>query len=1002
MPSARRRLRIVRVVLALVLIVWFSTAAFARGTDYMHESWTEKDGLPGSYIGALAQDAHGYLWLIANGELVRFDGVRFVKWNDAEMRRNQPAIRPTSLYASADGDLWIGLFDQGMARLRDGVITLFDRDTAGHLLDLVRTIRADPFGTVWAGGQAGLARFTDGAWHHVTEAEGLPSAPVYGVHADSRGTVWVGSALGVYQRPRNSERFALALPSIRARGFAEDPTGEVWITGLDHPLRAQRDPSAEILPDTLLQSASGGWALLGDTRQNIWVATLGDGVWRVAGFGQGTPKVERFDGRLSSSVVRSLLEDREGNIWVGTDNGLNRLTVSAVPSQPSRLRAVAPPVVAMTTDRKGDIWIGTQNGLFRVNAAGGNAAGVQSESIERFDRRHGLSGTAIYALHAAPDGALWISGDLMGLVRRGTDGTFTTMPMPPKPTLRVTALTSDRAGALYLCDTDWGVMRWQDGTLTDVLGDVPSKSAFSALTDRDGRVWFGLTSRVLVLNPDGSRLWLGSEQGLGEGRVTTLFQDSHGVVWAGSDAGLSRYHDGRFTSLTVRHHDRPQYITAVLEDLDANLWIGTMSGVARLTPGELDAALAQPAKPLALTVFDIADGLNGAPIWLGFPTATRGRDGALWFVTSNGLATFQPREMTKTRLPPPVLVESVTGDDRRAPATGTVSFPSSVHRVQVDYTALSFTVPEKLEFRYMLEGFDADWVVAGTRRQAFYTNLPPRRYRFRVLAGNDGAWNEVGAARELVITPAVYQTAWFRVAAVLGLALVGFAFVRLQLRREREKFDLVLAERARMGREIHDTLLQSLVGVSLQFEAVRSRMRDLPAALRNEVDLLRKRVDHSITEARQSILDLRSGFDGARDLADAIRRSVRRQTQGTRVKGQFEMKGPPHPCGTRVDQQLLRIAQEAVANAIRHAQATVIRVELTYADESVTLRVTDNGQGFDMARPAFTPEDHWGLANMQERADQIGADFRVVSAPGQGTEIEAIAHVPVVPQARAS
>jgi signal transduction histidine kinase/streptogramin lyase len=774
---------------------------------------------------------------------------------------------------------------------------------------------------------------------------------------------------------------------VRARGFAEDSTGSMWVTGLDHPFRAVEHPSRSPLPTSLLQTASGGWALERDSHGNIWVATLGAGVWRIHDAAT-SPRIERFDRRqLSSSVVRSVLEDREGNIWVGTDRGLDRLTPSTLAARRPDLEAINRPVTAVTADQRGDIWVGTQTGLYRFTDRDGT----------RFDQRDGLPGVAIYSLHTDARGTLWVAGDQLGLVRRLDNGRFAAVNLPSRPPLRIVAMTSDPSGALWLCDTDMGgVFRWKDGVLTEVP-EVTRVAAHSALTDRQGRVWVGLVNRILLVSQDGSKRLFGADDGLGQGRVTALFEDGTGAVWAGTNVGLSRFDDNsrRFVTLPLG-----QNVTAIVEDSASNLWLGVLNGIMRINRGDLERSVADPSLPLKNTVFDMADGLHGVPIWLGSPTSARGRGGHLWFVTADGLADLDPRAVHKDRISPPVRIESIVADDRRLSMLDGVALPPRTSRLQIDYTALSFTVPSKVRFRYKLEGFDSDWIDAGTRRQAFYTNLPPRNYTFRVSASNDGVTNETGSAWSFSIERAFYQTAWFRVLVIVSIGLLAWGVWRLRVRRVRDKYDLVLAERARMGREIHDTLLQSLVGVTMQFDAVSDLLEDSSESAKKELTRLRRQVEQCIREARQSILDLRSPMADTADLVTAIREMAEKLTRHTTVQFELSVKGTPRPSGARVQQQLLRIAQEAVANAIRHADASHIKLELWYDETAVSLRVADNGRGFDPDRPVFMPDDHWGLANMKERADQIGAQFRLTSTPGGGTEIETI--VPSTPAASAA
>jgi len=970
-----------RALIGLLAIVMLASPARGQepgGSEYMRQSWTEKDGLPGSAIGAMAQDGDGYLWLISSGGLVRFDGVRFVDWNATDVGGGQ-RLGASTLSTALDGSLLIGLGNGGVARLQNGKLTIHQPEEGGLPPVAVRSVIEDHEHTIWAGGQ-GVTRFRSGRWEHVGRDRGLPDDPVYSLFEDHDGNLWVGTAAGVFRRASGADRFDL-VRDVRALGFADDPRGQVWMTGLDHPFRTADGHGPEVLPPALLQTASGGWRLRRDSRGNIWVATLGAGVWRVHALeSPGPPRIEEFDrDRLSNAVVRSVVEDREGNIWVGTDYGLNRLTPTALRSQQSELGKINKPVVAVAAEKTGDVWVGTQTGLYRFSAKGG----------ARYDQRNGLPGVAIYSLHIDRQGTLWAAGDQLGVVRREKNGRFTAIPLPGLP-LRIIAMTADWSGGLYLCDLDLGVFLWKNGVLTEITKDKTPKAAYAAITDREGRVWLGMAGQIMRFDPDGSSRTFGPDDGLGRGAVQTLFEDKEGVVWAGGTPGLSRFTNGRFTVMPVEGNGRRQNVVAVAEDGEGNLWLGVRSGVMRVPRRDVDAAAANPSRPIQQPLYDMDDGLNGLPIWLGYPTVTRGGDGRLWFVTSDGVSAFDPRLISKHRLAPPVQIESIAADDKPVALDDREGLPPLTSRLQIDYTGISFTVPSKVLFRYKLEGFDADWVDAGTRRQAFYTNLPPRSYRFHVIAGNDGVWNNTGAALTFAILPAFYQTVWFRIVVLATIAFAAWGAWRLRVRHVREQFDMVLAERARMAREIHDTLLQSLVGVTLQFDTLGSEIESSASPLRREFDKLRKQLEQCIREARQSILDLRTPAPGEGDLAAAIRQVVEKQTSDSAVTVDLAIVGTPRPSGPRITQQLLRIAQEAVNNAMRHADATRIRIELCYDAATVALRVSDNGRGFDPARPVFTPEDHWGLANMKERADQIGAQFRLTSSPGAGTEIETV------------
>jgi signal transduction histidine kinase/ligand-binding sensor domain-containing protein len=964
----------------LALVLAPAHAASDQPTEYLQVSWTEKDGLSGSQISALAQDGDGYLWMATSAGLVRFDGVRFVDW--LAVNPAGPPVFAFSLSPSRDGGLWLGLAGAGgVGHLLRSRLTIDPAGERGLPPGTVRSVVEDRQGTLWAVGQFGVASRRDGNWTHYGADDGVPREAAYGVHEDRRGGIWVGSDVGVFHRPPGATNFVHVQPELRVMAIADDARDTVWITGLNDPIRRLDVQPPPALRPARTEDPAGGVQLLHDSRGNIWVATLGAGAWRAYDLHspQG-PKIERFSGnRLSSDVVRAVIEDREGNIWAGTDNGLNRLTPNPLSSQPPELATISRPAVAVVRDTRGAVWAGTQNGLYRFTP----------EGRVRYDRDDGLPGVSIYALHVDVNGVVWAAGDHFGLARLERNR-FVPVPLPPTPSLRIVALASDRAGTLYIGDADRGAFRWKDGILTDLLVGQSRKNAFAAITDRMGRVWLGTAAGVLRADPDGRLQTLAAHTGPGSGSVLTLHEDTQGTIWAGGRFGVSRFDGERFQGVPLAGAAAGQMITAIVEDDQSDLWFGLRAGVLRVGRNLLDRALGDPALSVSGTAYDMSDGLHGVPIWLGSPTATRSTDGHLWFVTATGLARIDPKSAQKHRLPPPVHIEAATADSEPVPVTPALRLAPGTSDLQIDYTGVSFTVPSKVRFRYMLEGFDRDWVSAGTRRQAFYTNLPPGSYRFRVAAENDTVWNEAGDAWEFSIAPRFYQTAWFPVLCGAVLALGAWAAWQRRVRRVREQFDLVLAERARMGREIHDTLLQSLVGVTLQFSSVASRADRANAALKHELDRLRRLLEQCIREARQSILDLRSGIPSAEELGAAIRQMAAKQTDGTNVVLDLVVSGERRPCSPRVHQQLLRIAQEAVVNAIRHAQAQNIRLELVYDAAAITLRVADDGRGFDPERPIFTPEDHWGLANMQERAEQIGAQFRLTSTPGAGTEIEAV------------
>jgi signal transduction histidine kinase len=477
------------------------------------------------------------------------------------------------------------------------------------------------------------------------------------------------------------------------------------------------------------------------------------------------------------------------------------------------------------------------------------------------------------------------------------------------------------------------------------------------------------------------------DAGLGTGIHYDIYEDAGGAVWVCGADGLSRLTGDRFVLAGRANGMPPGGAYSMTQDARGDLWLSTSIGIVRLEVGEFERAAASPIYLMRFRVYDTSDGLAGYPVAVGDGNSVRAVDGTLWFVTSRGISVADPRTLAPQRQPPLVAIDATRADD--VPVEGSELRPGT-SKLEIEYTAPELTSPLKTRFRYRLEGFDPDWVDAGTRRQALYTNLPPRDYRFRVsVSQDDGRFSETEATWSFTLRPRFYQTWWF--VALVGVTLVGLTWGawQIRVRQLRRQFALVLGERVRLSRELHDTLLQSLVGVALEFDAVSKTLESSPATARARVIRIREQVEEYIREARRSIWSLRSPALETGDLIDALRDSVTRATSGHDVQVAFEQAGERRRLSSNVEHQLLRIAQEAVLNAVRHSGATHIRVELRYEPDTVSVAITDNGCGFDQARGPEGTTDHYGLTTMRERAEQAGGQLTITSTPGQGTSVQA-------------
>jgi signal transduction histidine kinase/ligand-binding sensor domain-containing protein len=954
-------------------------------TGYALTSWTDGDGVPLGTVYSIAQDRDGYLWIGADAGLLRFDGVRFTPW-EALSDTALPKLPASALCVTRDGSLWVGFANGGgVRRIRDGQIR--PADQPGGVLGSIADLIEDHRGTVWAVSDNSLYRVQDGHWSKVDLLYDGREPLIQHPFVSSKGELWVGTARsGLFRRVGETDTFERMTPGFMW-GVSEDAEGTIWITDIVTGFRRLGEPSS---PPRPLEGS--GYRLMHDRHGNLWVATLGEGLWRVRptenGKQNGKPaqtpnlRIEQTALRtgLSSDSVQSLLEDRENNIWVGTTGGLHRLTQrSLTPVESIGF------VVAVERTNDSSVWAGTTNGLIRFSTAPGHP-----------QRERSTSGPGIRALLRDPQGSLWI-GTNEGLFTL-RNGVQVPVKLPPQyPLSSITVITPAARGGIWLLFSDW-LSRWDGTNLVrlDVPHDLGLKRVTTARTDKNGRLWAAFDEgRIGYLDSNGSFRLLGAKDGLNDGvhrTISSIFADKDGVVWFGGTGGLSRFEHDRITTVGRPSGLPGNGVLSIVDDDDGYLWLSIDRGLVRLSREEYGKASAAATHRVQYRLYDTSDGLAGAP--LGSIRSVRGADGRLWFVRGGGLTLVDVRtvEPARTLARAPVRIErAVANESRLSPAPQT-ELPAGTKRLQISYSALTLTASNKIRFRYRLDGFDTDWIDAGTRRQAFYTNLSPRKYRFRVEADTeDGTWTSSTAAWDFAIRPAFYQSSWFSAMSAAMIALAVWGAWRVRLGLVRRQFSFVLAERARLSREIHDTLLQSLVGVALQFDAIAATLDSSSSAAKAQLLRIRRHIEAYIREARQSIWDLRSPTLETHDLVAALQDFGKRAAAAQAVRFATTVTGTPRRCSAKVENQLLRIGQEAITNAIRHAQAKKIHAELRFEDASVTLRVSDDGCGFDHGdMVAHEMENHYGLTTMRERAEELGARFRIATSTGRGTQVETV------------
>ena len=972
-----------------VCLVAGSLASPARAVEprelfdkYHLTNWGSTEGLTASTVWALAQDAAGYLWLGTDVGLFRFDGVRFSRFTSfGPTQLTDAPIR--ALRVARDGSLWVGFGSlKGASRVRNGQVLNFS-EQEGMPPNDVTAIVEDPTGTVWAGGSAGLMRFSGQRWEAWQPGHGLPAGAVYSASTDREGGLLVGTSSGVFRKASGRSGFepveildgkgSVADFSRRfggdvVRAVLEDHSGDIWVT----------DPAAGFRGIDRWQRSTErgrGAALLNDSQGNLWVGTWAQGLWRVAYDARKTLRIDRATNMQGfvGDEVRSLLEDRDGNIWIGTLDGVHRLSPIKVDSI-TNIGLVGG--VGATPD--GSVWFRTADDVFQF----------KSGATKKHDELRKLTRNLYRGFDVDPAGTVWVS--TRSELIRMSGGDVTMVNLGNRRLASINTIASDRLGGVWLHDIDEGLLHWRNNRLEpSPLPPVFEGARVESIqVDNTARAWISFAdSRLVTIDRDGTVTVHETPNEVGV--YQAIFQDRQGAVWLGATRGLSRYQGGRFLTMRRTEAFPVDSTTFIVEDESGYLWIGVASGVLRIDRSEFERAANDGSAGLRHSFYDASDGIAGTPRWFGKQSAARAPDGRVWFVTSRGLSLLDPRSLSPSRPTTTVNIESVIANGQPLEAVQNMALPARTVRLEVDYAMPTLTSPLKTRFRYRLEGFDNDWVFAGTRRQAYYTGLRPGNYRFHVVAGNsEGDWAEPGAVLTLSVQPVFYQTTWFLIAsAVAFVAALGTAW-RLRLAHLRKQFSMILGERVRLSREIHDTLLQSLVGVALQCDALANDLTSLAPAAKEQFYRLRRDVEDHVREARQAIWNLRSPILDRRDLVTALRFVGQQAIGGSAIDLDVVVQGQPRPCSEQVEGQLLRIGQEAVINAVRHSSATHIRIEVDYRQDTVVMRVADDGRGFAPEHVVPDADRHYGLVSMRERAETVGGRLQILSRIGHGTTVE--------------
>jgi signal transduction histidine kinase/ligand-binding sensor domain-containing protein len=949
-------------------------------TQYIHTAWRTQDSSLPAGMFSITQTSDGFLWFLSlPGDVNRFDGVRFLSWPLPAGVSNGPIGK---IFADHAGGLWV--VGDELVHLKDGVVTAH---FALEGLQQFQIISEDPDGSLWVAlraSSAPLCHVTGRAVKCFGKDDGIPISRVNSLLADGKGGFWLGGeGTLVHWHAGVSETYNAGKYDLAS--LACGPDGTLWV-GTDEGLGLARFKDGAVKPfvtPTFDGSRLNVTSMLFDRDGNLWVGTDAKGLFRIYG---NTVEAYGHTEGLSGDSVWALFEDREGIVWVGSTSGIDSFrdpriaTFSAVEGLGKDLAA------GILAGRDGTIWVANSGSLDRI----------KNGTVSSIRRSNGLPGDQVASLLEDHAGNMWVGvDDGLYLFK---DGRFRRIREPDhQPLGMVVGMTED------IEDNIWAECASKPSKLVRIR-DFQVREAFPAsqippghnlAPDPHGGIWIVTSKGDLLLFRNGileTKVPL-SRRSSSLNRQIMVKPD--GSTFIGAEDGFVGLREGKVQRMTVKNGLPCDFVIAFVQDQEKRWWLYTRCGVVEFSDSELQRWWAHPDALVQNRVYDTFDGAQ--PNIGSFKQAAYSPDGRVWFASGVVVQMVDPSILSQKALPSQAYIESLVADRKEVKATSNLKIPPNPRDLQIDYTSPSFSIPQKVNFRYRLDNYDRDWRDAGTRRQAFYTALPPGTYSFRVIASNsDGVWNENDAKMDFSVAPAYYQTNWFRaLCAAVFLALLWTAY-QFRVRQLHRDFAITLearvSERTRVARDLHDTLLQSAHGLLLRFQTVSQLLPDRPTEAKEKLDNAIDQTADFITEARDEVQGLRDSTAQNNDLALAI--STLGQELGTdsindRPVFRVALEGEARNLHAILRDEIYKIAAEALRNAFRHAHARQIEVEIRYDNEQFRLRVRDNGKGVDPAiLSSQGSEGHYGLPGMRERATLIGGKLEVWSEVDAGTEVE--------------
>ena len=970
-------------------------------TQYAHSAWRLQEGALPVAPTALEQTGDGYMWLASADGLLRFDGVRFAPWQPKHGQQ-LPSDYIHSLLADRDGSLWIGT-GVGIAHLSSGDLTTYPQVDG-----VIENIIQDHKGNIWFTRAQFIPGNTPWPLCEVQGKglkcfgvkEGLPLPYADALAEDHEGFLLVGSDTTLMRwNDGASQRVAPAglagtTEQYGLSSVLSDEDGSSWVgmyragkgLGLQHVVGSTWAPIKLAGFDS---SAIAVTNLFKDHEGSLWIGTLNKGIFRI--YGEHVDHYSTSDG-LSGDYVYQLGEDREGNVWVLTEGGIDRFHALPVTTYTEREGLLAPVAASVIASKDGAIWLGNSSGIDIL----------KDGSVTHITTHEGLPGKIVASVFQDHTGMFWLSVDNQLVLYDGKHKFTTLKKSDGQPVGNYGSITEDASGTIWLSNHSTAtshLFRVRDNHVEEVALPPGSSPVYSVGFNAEGGIWLGLQNGDLVSYdnrrfmpyPMSSSVPRPTNGGISPTR--NIITEPDGTVLAAETAGLMVKRGPIFRYL-LEKNGLPcgGFVTTFMSDLHGTLYLYMKCAVISITASEMERWWNDPRSKVAFTFYDRSDGARAGRTY-NSPSAARTPDGRLWFAASESvLQMIDPEHLGFNSLKPPVVLEDVVDDGKDISMKDGLHLAPHLSSLRLDYTALSFGAPQKMNFRYRLEGHDADWQDAGTRRQAFYNDLPPGPYRFHVIASNnDGVWNEDGAFLSFYVMPTFYQRIWFK--CLLGVLVLGALWLLYRYRvykaTEGVRIRLMerLTERERIARDLHDTFFQGIQGLLLRFNTGTNQLeQDAPA--RPIFVAALEQSDQVMLEGRKLVLDLRE----TNELA-ALEVSLGQVSE--ELRAQYPVSFSLTVLGTRRDLQqdasreLYSLGREALYNAFRHSHANVIELELDYSVKGIVLKVRDDGDG--MSEEVLRDKKragHWGLPGMYERAEKLGGTLILWSRAGNGTEIE--------------